>query len=160
MKKGGVENEVIELAFKNMCVLPHYEQLQKAVTLLNKPCPDALMREMKTYVDNLVQKSIQETKSCPMYHNFQPTHEQSVQQLQNFDSAKVFQQELKQYLGVCELSIERLELRKHKILNGTRKKELSDGWLKKIEGSVTSFLVKQYVILTYYLYILLLILVF
>jgi len=71
---------------------------------------------------------------------FVPTYYKQINDLNNYNFSIIAQAVIKQYLTSCKHVVGLLEFEKQKILDGSRKAELSDGWLKQIFTESNQFL--------------------
>lgn len=126
-----------------MCSLQHFTKLRTILEILKKPIPKTVLQEVHAHTANLIQKVIKNAETSPRYELFQPSSKERMNQLKQFSSEHVFLQEIKQYTGVCESALDNIEILKNNILNGTRKKQITSNWLRKIDNVVNNFLVKQ-----------------
>lgn len=133
----------MELASKDLCGLSYYYDIKNAFEVLNNSTDENLLKEVHNHIQQHIQEKIAEIKQRPPYELFQPSLQKNLTKLENVESIQIFLQAINRYKEICKKSINTIEEIKTSILNGTKKKELSNDWLGSISQRVNLFLVQQ-----------------
>lgn len=81
----GVDENLIEDALNKRCALKQLINLHEVVELMNHPIDKDFINEIKNYVANLIDKTIEETTKAPPYETFQLTLKKKTKALREFD---------------------------------------------------------------------------
>ena len=76
---------------------------------------------------------------------FQPTKSAIMGQLKSCDSTTLMTMGLQRSRGVIQSALDQITLQKRELMNGTRKKQLVEWWLRFISSVVVKKLVSEYV---------------
>jgi len=71
---------------------------------------------------------------------FVPKYESTIQDLKCGHYISISKSKIRQYLGECEMAQDRLHMETKLLMNGVRKEEMTEWWLKRVEVRTNDFL--------------------
>ncbi|KYQ90945.1 hypothetical protein DLAC_07822 [Tieghemostelium lacteum] len=71
---------------------------------------------------------------------FMPKYDNTIQDLKCGHYLTISKSKVKQYLGEFDLALDQLRIEKRSLMNGTKKEEVTEWWLKRIETRCNDFL--------------------
>eukprot|EP01132_Coremiostelium_polycephalum_P000791 gene791-983_t len=135
----GVNVNFVHEASQNACILdldvlkPMHQTLHSLYNQLDHQFYKDLDKYITEKIDNYL---------LQLDHRllFMPRYEHTIQDLRGNHHISLSRSKIKQYLGDSEMALDRLKIEKRNLMNGTKKEEITEWWLKRIENRVNEFL--------------------
>mmetsp|Transcript_22552 Transcript_22552/g.28798 ORF Transcript_22552/g.28798 Transcript_22552/m.28798 type:complete len:969 (-) Transcript_22552:18-2924(-) len=138
----GLDNESLIKANQNQCSILDLSLLRDTLEKFLKLIPPS--QEMLQEVQSVLSADVAEfTKDIERDMLFQPTADQTLQQIESLDFEQLLSISLNSYKGVLQSALDHIALQKRDLLNGTRKNQLVEWWLQMIRNSVLKRLTEK-----------------
>jgi hypothetical protein len=147
LEEQGIDIALVKRAYDQGAplLLKDLPGLRKALLLLNKLLdvpPELFYKEMGFYSRALVSVHTRRLAANPTFTHLL-SREATVNSLRVFANAPLAQNKIKAFASSCVAAFEQIDNKAKEILSGTKKRQLSDWWLRKIEISTDQFLCKR-----------------
>ena len=141
----GIDKKFLSRANSNQCSLLDLSTLKKGLQEVKSliPPPEELLEEVNVFIEKTVSFHLEQLDEEQL---FQPTKTAIMKQLKSCDSTTLMTMGLQRSRGVIQSALDQITLQKRELMNGTRKKQLVEWWLRFISSVVVKKLVSEYVL--------------